>query len=95
MRKCKRLNPARSILRAKRHDGVDDIVVVLLERLNRLLPAHARLRHHELNVLGLESRLVDLFAVVLFLVLLLGTGVDGLALVAVVVAGVGVGTAFL
>lgn len=82
-------------LRAERHDGVDNVVVVLLQRLDSLLPAHRGLGHDELNVLGLETSLVDLLTVVLLLDLLLG-GLDGLALVVVVmvvvVTGVVVGT---
>jgi hypothetical protein len=80
-------------LYAEGHDTVDNIVVVLLERLDSLLPAHAGLGHDELDVLGLESSVVDLLTIVLLLFLGLGTG-NGLALVAlggVVVAGVLVG----
>jgi len=90
----------RAVTRNKRHrlyteghDTVDNIVVVLLEGLHGLLPAHAGLGHDELNVLGLKASVVDLLAIILLLLLLLGT-LDGLALVTlggVVVAGVVVG----
>ena len=80
-------------LYAEGHDAVDNVVVVLLEGLDGLLPAHAGLGHDELDVLGLKASVVDLLAIVLLLLLLLGT-LDGLALVTlggVVVAGVVVG----
>lgn len=80
-------------LYAEGHDAVDNVVVVLLEGLDGLLPAHASLGHDELDVLGLKAGVVDLLAIVLLLLLLLGT-LDGLALVTlggVVVAGVVVG----
>lgn len=80
-------------LYAEGHDAVDNVVVVLLEGLDGLLPAHAGLGHDKLDVLGLETSVVDLLAIVLLLLLLLGT-LDGLALVTlggVVVAGVVVG----
>lgn len=75
---------------AERHDRVDDIVVILLEGLDSLLPRHVRLGHDQLDVLGLQAGVVDLLAVVLFL-LLLGLGLGSLALVVgvgVVVTGV-------
>lgn len=84
-----------SPLYTQRHNTVNNIVVVLLQRLDSLLPAHARLRHHELDVLGLQARVIHLLAVVLFL--LSGLLVlDGLALVTavgrtVIVAGMLVG----
>ena len=82
-------NTPPSHLYAESHDGVDNIIVILLERLDRLLPADASLSHDEFDVLGLESRVVDLFAVVLFLLCLCRlASLNGLALVAVVVAGV-------
>jgi hypothetical protein len=78
-------------LYAQCHDGVDDIVVVLLEGLDGLLPRDAGLLHNELDVLSLEARVVDLLVVILLLFLLLL--LDGLALalsgvLTVVVAGV-------
>lgn len=79
--------PSCSSLYAESHDRVDNVVVVLLECLDCLLPADAGLGHDELNVLGLETRVVDLLAVILLLLLCLLL-LDGLALVAVVVAGV-------
>ena len=80
-------------LYAEGHDAVDNVVVVLLEGLDGLLPAHAGLSHDELDVLGLKAGVVDLLAIVLLLLLLLST-LDGLALVTlgrVVVTGVVVG----
>lgn len=80
-------------LYAESHDTVDNVVVVLLEGLDGLLPAHAGLGHDELDVLGLEASVINLLAIVLLLLLGLSTG-NGLALVAlsgVVVAGVLVG----
>jgi hypothetical protein len=70
-------------LYAQSHDRVDNVVVVLLEGLDGLLPRDAGLLHDKLNVLGLETRVIDLLAIVLLLVLLLL--LDGLALVVTVV----------
>lgn len=64
---------------AECHDRVDDIIVVLPERLDGLLPGHVGLGHDELNVLGLQTRLIDFLSIVLILVLL-GFGFRGLAL---------------
>lgn len=80
-------------LYAESHDTVDNVVVVLLESLDGLLPAHASLGHDKLDVLGLKTGVVDLLTIVLLLLLGLSTS-DGLALVAlggVVVASVLVG----
>lgn len=71
-------------LYAERHDGVDDIVVVLAQGLDGLLARHISLSHDELDVLGLEASLIDLLTIILFL-LLLGLGLGGLALAVVVV----------
>ena len=80
-------------LYAEGHDAVDNVVVVLLEGLDGLLPADAGLGHDELDVLGLKTGVIDLLTVILLLLLGLGT-LDGLALGAlggVVVTGVVVG----
>lgn len=83
------LAPSRERSGAERHDRVDNVIVILLERLDGLLPADAGLGLDELNVLGLEARLVDLLAVVLLLFFLFGlAALNRLALVAVVVARV-------
>lgn len=42
------------------HDGVDDVVVVVLQSLHRLALRHSRLLHHQLNVLRLHSFFVNL-----------------------------------
>ena len=75
-------------LRAESHDGIDNVIVVLLEGLDSLLPADRGLGHDELNVLWLETSLVNLLTVILLLGLGVGTGVDGLALVTVIVPSV-------
>lgn len=86
---------ARTASYAERHDRVDDIIVVLPEGLDGLLPGHVGLGHDELNVLGLQTRLINLLAVVLILVLL-GFGLRSLALaLSVVVTGVVSGTSGL
>lgn len=80
------------------HDGVDDVIIVLLQSFDGLFAADTSLGHDQLNVLVLETGSVD-FLVVLFLfvrriviiiiVLLLSLrGLGGLAGLAVVVAGV-------
>jgi len=79
----------RLYLYAQGHDGVDDIVVVLLEGLNGLLSADRSLSHDKLNVLGLETGLVNLLTVILLFLLLLGLDLGGLALVRVVVGVLG------
>ena len=77
---------------AERHNGVDDVVVVLLQRLDGLLAAHARLLHHQLDVLALQTRVVDLLAIVFLFLRRLGIGrFDSLVLLAVVMASVRVG----
>lgn len=69
-------------LYAQCHDTVDNIVVVLLERLDSLLPANAGLGHDELNVLSLKPSVVNLLTIVLLLLTRLARAfLDGLALV--------------
>jgi hypothetical protein len=69
------------VLYAKRHNGVDYIVVVLFQCLDSLLPRNRRLLHDQLNILALESRLVHLLAIVLiFIILLFLASLNGLAL---------------
>ena len=83
-----------STLYAQRHDTINNIIVVLLQRLDRALPAHARLRHHEFDVLGLEPGVIHLLAVILLLLCSLLV-LDRLALVGavggVIVTGVVIG----
>lgn len=69
---------------AESHDRVHDVVVVLPERLDGLLAGHVGLGHDQLDVLGLQTTLVHLLAVILLL-LLLGLNLGGLALAVVVV----------
>lgn len=77
-------------LHAQRHNGVDYIIVVLLQRLDSLLPRHGRLLHDELDVLALKSLFVNLLSIIIVILVLLGVAaINGLTL-AVVVAGVGV-----
>lgn len=77
------------------HDRVDNIVIVLLESLDSLVPRHRRLSHNQLNVLGLQTAIVNLLPIILFLLLLLLLGaLDGLAL-AMVVTGVVVAGMFV
>jgi hypothetical protein len=68
------------------HDTVDNVVVILLERLDRLLSANACLGHDELDVLSFETCVVHFLAIVfLFLSSLLGVTFDRLAFAVVVV----------
>ena len=83
-------------LYAQGHDTVDNVVVVLLEGLDGLLPADAGLGHDELDVLGLKTGVIDLLTVILLLLgllldlLLLAVSVGVVVVVIVVVAGVAV-----
>ena len=80
-----------SCLYAESHDGVDDIVVVLLQGLDGLLAGDGSLLHDKLDVLGLKTRVIDLLTVVLLLDLLLDLlllAVSVVVVVVVVVAGV-------
>lgn len=73
------------------HDRVDNVVVVLLERLDGLLPRYVGLRHDELDVLVLDALGIHLLAIIFLLLggLLVGvTTLDSLARLAVVVARV-------
>jgi hypothetical protein len=68
------------------HDTVDDVVVILLERLDRLLSADACLGHDELDVLRLQTCVIHFLAIVfLLLSSLLGATFDRLALAVMVV----------
>lgn len=75
------LHPLMAILIAERHDTVDDIVIVLLQSLDCLLPADASLGHHKLDVLRLKASVVDLFAIVFFFLHRFLLTLDGLTLV--------------
>ena len=81
-----------SCLYAESHDGVDDIIVVLLQGLDGLLAGDGSLLHDKLDVLGLKTRVIDLLTVILLLLdllldlLLLAVSV--VVVVVVVVAGV-------
>lgn len=68
---------------AERHNRVDNIVVILPQSLDSLLAGDVGLGHNQVNVLGLETALVDLLAVVLLL-FLLGLSLRSLALAKVV-----------
>ena len=90
-------------LHRQTHNRIHNIHVMLMQRLNRFLPRHPRLRHHQLDILSLQPRIVDLLAIILIIVgaLFPVPGANGFpfAVVRVVVAGVGVcdvrGGAFL
>lgn len=71
-------------LYAESHDGVDNIIVILPQGGDGLLAGNARLSHDQLDVLSLETGLVDLLTIILLL-FLLGLGLGGLALAVVVV----------
>jgi hypothetical protein len=68
-------------LDAQSHDGVDNIIVILLESLDGLLSADRGLSHDELNVLGLETSLINLLTIINLLLILLGLNLGSLALV--------------
>lgn len=80
------------LLNTQCHDGVDNIIVILLQGFDGLLAADVGLCHDELDVLILQAVSVDLLSVIVIILLLLVLlslgGLDGLAGLAVVVAGV-------
>lgn len=82
---------AASALYAECHDGVDDIVIVLLQGLDGLVAGDVGLGHDKLNVLVLKSGGIDLLLILLLVLLVLST-LGGLSLsvvlVGVVVSGV-------
>jgi len=55
-------------LYTQRHNRIDYIIPIILQRLNSLLPRHTSLRHHQLNILLLEPRIINFFAVVVIVV---------------------------
>lgn len=79
-----------SVLDAECHDGVDYVVIVLLEGLDGLRAGHGGLGHDELNVLVLEALGVNLLIVILFLLLGVAAALDGLGVLAVAVVVTGV-----
>lgn len=88
--RCRVLCYAASALYAECHDGVDDIVIVLLQCLDGLVAGNVGLGHDELNVLVLKTGGIDLLLILLLVLLVLST-LDGLALsvvVRVIVSGV-------
>lgn len=70
-------------LYAERHNRVDNVVVVLLQRLDGLVARDVGLGADKLNVLVLQTRGVNL-SLVLLLSLLVARGLGGLALAVVV-----------
>lgn len=73
---------------AQRHNRIDNIIAILLQRLNRLLPRHTRLRHHQINILTLQPAIIHLLVIVIVLLHLLGLLVLFLVAVLVVVLAV-------
>lgn len=73
-------------LDTERHDGIDNVIVVLLQCLDSLFAADVGLGHDELDILVLDALGVDLLVVILLLFLLLGVAVLGVAVAGVVVA---------
>lgn len=83
-------------LHAQCHDRIDNVIVILLQGLDSLLPRDRGLRHDQFNVLGLHTGVINFLTIILVLlfVFLSIAGINGLALamiVRVVVASVGVG----
>lgn len=79
-----------SALYAESHDGVYDIVIVLLQCLDGLVAGDVGLSHDKLNVLILKTGGIDLLLILLLDLLVLST-LDGLALaviMGVIVTGV-------
>jgi hypothetical protein len=79
-----------SCLDAECHDGVDNVVVVVLECLDSLLARHTGLGHDKFDVLGLQAGIVDFFVIVIvFLLSLLVFNLLALSvLIVVIVTGV-------
>ena len=66
---------------AECHDTVNNIVVVLLQRLDSLLSADTSLSHNQLNILSLKACIINFFAIVFFLLGRFLVAFDSLALV--------------
>ena len=75
------------LLYAQSHDGIDYVVVILLQCLHSFVPRDTCLSHDKLNVLVLKTCSIDLLSIILILILLVVTSLDGLAF-SVVMAGV-------
>lgn len=82
----------RSRLHAQRHDGIDDVRVVLLQRLNSLLPRYARLSHDQLDVLRFNASIVHLLPVIFLLFFLAINAFDSLVFFVMFMAGMRVRT---
>ena len=81
--------PDKPRLYAQSHNGVDDVVIVLLQCLDGLVSRNACLGHDEFNILVLETFSINLLSIVLLIILLIIAGLDLLALaVGVAVGGV-------
>ena len=73
----------------QRHDRVDDIIPILLERFDGLLSRHAGLVHDEVDILALQIRVVDFIVIIVVVLGFLGL-LFALAVVVVVVIMPGV-----
>lgn len=95
-----RIKPFVSCLDTQSHDGVDDVVIVLLQSFDGLIAADVGLGHDQLNILVLQALGIDLLLIIVVLILIIVivivllslAGLDGLAGLAVVVARVVLGT---
>lgn len=67
-------------LYAQCHDRVDNIVVILLQCLDSLLSRDGCLLHDQLDILALQVGLINFFAIVFILILLVIVMLNGLAL---------------
>lgn len=80
-------------LYAKRHYGIHNVVPVLFQCLDSLVPRDTCLSHNQLDILRFQTGVIHLFPVVLVLILLRIPRLNGLTLSAVmwvIVTGVGI-----
>lgn len=78
------------------HDGVDNVIVVLLQRLDGFLAADVGLGHYQLNVLVLQTLDINLLFILIVLILigfrvLSSLGGQGVAVAGVIAVRAGLG----
>lgn len=78
------LQSVKPTLNAQSHNGIDYVIVILLQCLDSLVPRDTGLGHDQLDILVLQTSSIDLLSIVLVLILLVIASVNSLALAVVV-----------